>query len=110
MQIIQQCLLNIVEIEPLSSLHAGLQRPTQHELLKHVKTTKWYELGLELKLDEDNLDYIEHDYRQDSAEALRQVLKKWLKECESPTWLTLVNALTEVGDRKKARDLQEMFC
>ena len=91
-------------------LHAGLRRPSQRELLKHVKTTKWYKLGLELKLDEDDLAFIERDDKLDSAVALERVLKKWLEVCEKPTWWTVVNALREVGDRRKARDLQEKFC
>ena len=87
-----------------------MRRPSQYELLKYVKTTKWYELGLELNLDEDDLAFIEQDYRLDSAEALKQLLKKWLRECESPTWSTVVDALGKVGEKRRARRLQEIFC
>ena len=91
-------------------LHAGGRRPSQQELLKHVKTTKWYRLGLELKLDEDSLAFIEEDCKRDSPGALTKVFKTWLDECEDPTWLAMVNALREVGDKRKAKDLEDKFC
>ena len=91
-------------------LHAGFRRPSQQELLKHVKTAKWYRLGLELKLDEDNLALIEEDHRLDSPGALKKVFRTWLDECEDPTWLAMVNALREVGDRRRAKDIEEKFC
>ena len=87
-----------------------MKRPTQLDLLKNVKTTKWYELGLELKVDEDDLNFIERDCRQDTPGAVKQVLKKWLEQCEEPTWWNVVDALREVGEKRKARDLEEKYC
>ena len=78
--------------------------------MKHVKTAKWYHLGLELKLDEDNLALIKEDHRLDSPGALKEVFRTWLEECEEPTWLAIVNALREVGDKRRAKDIEEKFC
>ena len=91
-------------------MYAGMQAPSQLDLLKNVKTTKWKLLGLVLKVDEDDLKFIEDDHRRNVQGAVEQVLVKWLEECEEPTWWAVVDAFREIGENRKARDLEKKFC
>ena len=58
--------------------------------------TKWYDIGLELKIDVGSLDAIEEDNPRDVQDCLRALLKKWLRRAQpnyKPTWGALMEAL-----------------
>ena len=56
--------------------------------------TKWYDIGLELKIDVGSLDAIEEDNPRDVQDCLRALLKKWLRRAQpKPTWGALREAL-----------------
>ena len=79
------------------------------DLLRHVKTTRWYELGLELGVDEFTLNTIYEDSRGDNNTGLRRMFIGWLRECEEPTWDAVVLALKAIGEKKLARDIEVEF-
>ena len=55
---------------------------------------KWYDIGLELKMDAGSLDAIEKDNPRDVQDCLRALLRKWLRRSQpKPTWGALVEAL-----------------
>ena len=56
--------------------------------------TKWYDIGLELKIGAASLDAIQEDNPRNVQNCLRDMLKKWLRRCQpKPTWGALVEAL-----------------
>lgn len=60
------------------------------ELLFSIRT-KWYDIGVELKLDIEALENIKCQY-DDRGDCLREMLKIWLKSV-TPTWKLLAAAL-----------------
>ena len=56
--------------------------------------TKWYNIGLELRINPTDLDVINMKFKDDPDTCLRESLSKWLKQGDSkPMWATLVSAL-----------------
>ena len=56
--------------------------------------TKWYDIGLELKIDAASLDAIEMENRGNVQDCLRNVLKIWLRRPQPrPTWEALMESL-----------------
>ena len=56
--------------------------------------TKWYDIGMELKIDAETLDSIEKDNPRNCQDCLREMLKFWLRREEPiPTWGALAEAL-----------------
>ena len=90
--------------------HSGMNTPTLDQLLDHIRTTEWFRLGLKLGVRQDDLEVIESDRRHDSSGALRDMLRKWLKEHSNPMWSVMVRAMKEIGEVKKARSLEQKFC
>ena len=87
-----------------------MNTPTLDELLDNISTTEWFRLGLKLGLTSDELEVIESDKKSDSSGALMAVLRKWLKQSDNPTWRAVVGAMRDIGEVKKARDLEDKFC
>lgn len=55
---------------------------------------KWYDIGLELKVDAASLDAIQEDNPRNVQNCLRDMLKKWLRRSQpKPTWGALKEAL-----------------
>lgn len=77
----------------------------------HECRSKWYDIGLKLRVPVGTLDSIEK-HGNDST-CLREVLKHWLKNVTRPaTWGALVNALDSqtVGEHKLASRLRLKYC
>ena len=53
----------------------------------------WHNIGLNLKLDVDTLSAIKVKCRDDTSEALKEMLEFWFKTDLSPTWEKLCNSL-----------------
>ena len=78
----------------------------------HDARTKWYYIGIELKLDVSTLKAIESKY-SDCKDCLREVITKWLKAVQpKPTWRSLVDALRRpvVDESKLAAVLESKYC
>lgn len=82
--------------------------PLLRDLLNNVKTTMWYELGLELDISSDDLDIIQHDLSE-IKERLRRMFQKWLNVCVSPSWSLIINALKNIGEGALANTLEQQF-
>ena len=87
-----------------------MRQPTLEELLDNVKTVQWHRVGLKLGVQQYDLDVIEKDRSHDTNGALLDMLRKWLRECENPTWGAVVKAMKEIGEVREAKRLQDMFC
>ena len=77
----------------------------QNEL--HDISSKWYNLGLQLRIEVGQLDNIKKD---NLDECLREMLKIWLKKVNPhPTWNALIDALKcrVINEQQLANKLEE---
>ena len=78
----------------------------------HAARAKWYDIGIELKVDVSTLKSIESMYNN-SKDCLREVITEWLKAVHpKPTWRSLVDALQRpvVDELKLAAVLEGKYC
>ena len=79
------------------------QPPTMADLMSQVarKTpTKWYEVGIQLKIDTPMLDAFEQQTR-DHQRLYSKVFDQWKKEQKLPyTWDTIIVALETIGEKE----------
>ena len=78
----------------------------------HDARTKWYDIGIELKVDVSTLKTIESMY-SNSKDCLREVITEWLKAVHpKPTWRSLVDALRRpvVEESKVAAVIEDKYC
>ena len=68
---------------------------------------KWYDLGLQLEVEEGTLKTIKSDNPGNSQDCLREMLSTWLKIDPRPTWHALCAALRSrtVGAETLASDV-----
>lgn len=62
------------------------------------------DLGLALGIPTESLDIIDADYKSQRDENKKRVavLKEWLRNCNSPTWSALVEAMCTIGQKRMA--------
>ena len=76
-------------------------------------STKWYNIGLRLKVSVAKLDGIENQFN-DQEKCLREALKEWLKGAAGtePSWRFLVEALRSqtVRETQLADQLEAKHC
>ena len=78
----------------------------------HEARTKWYCIGLKLKVPVDTLDSIKAQ-SDNPSECLLQALKHWLKMVDpKPTWQVLVDALRShlVEEHQLANTIEDKYC
>ena len=79
----------------------------------YTARTKWYDVGLKLKVPIDTLDSIRSQY-DDHGDQLCEMLKPWLKGAakSNPQWKVLVEVLRSrlIGESKLADSLEEKYC
>ena len=73
--------------------------------------TKWYDIGLALKVPVTTLDSIEGQFGNHS-DKLRETLKIWLKTATEPSWQDVVGVLKSpvVSEPKLASDIEAKYC
>ena len=76
-----------------------------------VVCTKWYNLGLQLKLGVTILDRIRQQF-SDPRDQLLEMLLSWLHVVDKPSWKTLTDALRSrsVGASVLAGVLEAKYC
>ena len=67
-----------------------------------IKVTEWYELGLQLGVDDAELEEIEKNNRGDIRACRRNMFRAWLRITPSSSYQQLVEALMAVGEAKEA--------
>jgi len=78
----------------------------------HDARIKWYDIGIELKVDVPTLKTIQSMY-SNSQDCLREVITEWLKAVDpKPTWRSLVDALRKpvVEESKLAQAIEGKYC
>ena len=56
----------------------------------------WEDLGILLGIKDYYINNIAKDYRNQSTDACREMLKTWLKVTPSPTWVKLEDAINSL--------------
>ena len=76
--------------------------------LKDVAGTRWYDLGLQLKLSPSTLDTIAADH-QTSDDCKRVMLRKWLQIDPEASWERLAAALILTGHESTSAAIRRKF-
>ena len=79
------------------------------DLVTQVRTTNWYDLGLQLKIDDYSLQLIRADERENQQQK-RCMFQTWLRVCENPSWKAVVEALKAIGENNLAANLEQRCC
>ena len=80
-------------------------KPKRKTLNKyHDLHKKWYILGTELEVDDEDLKEIEDKYSDDSMRTLK-VFVVWLEKGENPTYRTLLKALVDIDKEDIAQSI-----
>ena len=67
-----------------------------------IKVTEWYDLGLQLDIDDHELDVIQKDHYGDVRACRREMFRTWLKSFPTATYQQLVQALLAIGENREA--------
>ena len=85
--------------------------PTLKELSNALDSiVDWYPLGVRLGLKEHELRTISRDFRGDNAGCKLEMLGRWLRNAELPTWRTVADALRLMGEHALAAKIQARHC
>ena len=80
---------------------SGTQGPQMKDLVL-IKVSEWYELGLQLGVEDAELEEIEKNNRGDLKACRRNMFRAWLRITPDPSYQQLVEALMAVGEGKEA--------
>ena len=84
-------------------MSADVPEPKLKDLMR-LKITDWYNVGLQLDLDDDALDGIEMSH-SDLGTRKRKMFTLWLHSDCSPSYQTLVKALFLANENRIAADI-----
>lgn len=99
-------------------MHTGTNKTLTEDDYKDVLEAvypamgKWWWIGLELGLNQEELERIKTKCANNIDECLAEMIRKWLKTRSlNPNWLTLVDALKHriVGEEGVAADVKKKF-
>ena len=79
--------------------------PTLKDLIV-IKVTNWYDLGLQLDIEDENLDVIKANNPRDTSSCKREMFRLWLKMVE-PCYQKLADALVAIGEENQASQLRQ---
>ena len=97
---------------PNLTTSTGVSTPLMKPQLKDlvlVRTTKWYNLGLQLGIEDTELDVIEENNPKDIDACKRKMFKAWLRITPSPSYNLVVEALQTVGEITEADRLCKRY-
>ena len=89
----------LISITDLSS------NPTLREL-RQLPVTKWYNLGLQLEVNQEELEKIQSKHPQNDRICQTKMFGVWVREVENPNYEKLLKALAAIG----RRDIAEFVC
>ena len=74
-----------------------------------IQTVEWYNIGLQLGVEDAELKVIQQNYLRDSEACKREMFNAWLKKTSSPSYQQLVEALWAVGENREANRLCKKY-
>ena len=82
-------------------------KPKRKDINKYSELhEKWYMLGTQLEIDDEELDELRKEYNDDPHMRLIKMFGVWLEKGETPTYRKLLEALVEI-DKK---DIAQSIC
>ena len=84
----------------------GTSKPLLKDLVcLKVTPTKWYRLGLQLNISENELDKIKANNSTDVDSCILEMFKTWLRNTPDATYAELKDALDRIGEHSVAAQL-----
>ena len=83
-------------------------RPQLKDLVL-IQTTEWYDLGLQLGIEDAELEDIQSNNPKSVRTCRREMFKAWLRITPSPSYQQLVEALQTVGEISEADHLCKKY-
>ena len=83
-------------------------RPQLKDLVL-IQTTEWYDLGLQLGIEDAELEEIQSNNPKSVRACRREMFRAWLRITPSPSYQQLVEALLAVGETSKAEYLCKKY-
>ena len=74
-----------------------------------VQVAEWYDLGLQLGVEDEELDVIKGNNTRNLRACKREMFRAWLRIAANPSYQQLVEALIAVGDVKEADQLSKKY-
>ena len=87
-------------------------KPTLKELIRELrqKAADWEDIGIELDIDDGDLQTIKSNNVGNSSSCLRDMLRKWLtKTFPEPSWIAIVEAIEHLGDEELATKIKSKY-
>lgn len=77
------------------------EKPKLKDLVRLNIQGEWYDLGLQLDVDQETLDTIQYNHKHDIREMRRGMLNAWLMQAspKDATWKTMIKALRSIDTR-----------
>ena len=72
-------------------------------------SAEWFHIGVFLKVEDHDLQSIEHQYNEDPRRCLYEVLRRWLISGEPSTCKDLLDALMAIDKIQLAHSLGQKF-
>ena len=92
------------------SLHeaAAHKKPTLSELI-NIQVLDWFSLGLNLGMNDYELQVIRDNYPRDNKSCKRMMFSKWLQQDLEATYKKLIFALEEMCEFRVASELRRQY-
>ena len=84
-------------------------RPKLKQLMKELrcKATDWENIGIQLDIDDGELQLIKSNNAGDNGSCLREMLRRWLaKTSPAPSWIAIIEVVEYLGDQDLASKLR----
>ena len=89
-------------------LLSGTQKPQMKDLVL-IKISDWHDLGLQLGVEDAELEVIQKNNPGDFKVCRRNMFREWLRITPCASYQQLVEALIAVGDVSQAALLSEKY-
>ena len=67
------------------------------------KAANWEDMGIQLDIDDGELQTIKSNNASDNSACLREMLRRWLTQTSpAPSWSAIVDAVECIGDQQLA--------
>ena len=84
--------------------------PTIRLLTQEIdKVAIWHTLGIHLDMTVDELTTIEREHPGDIARMMTAMLDKWLGKQTSPSWVSIIEALEKMSEKRLANKLRSKY-
>ena len=90
-------------------MYTAPDKPTLKKLVKELrqKAADWEDIGIQLDVDDGDLQLIKSNNAGNNSSCLRDMLRKWLTQTSPErSWITIVEAVEFLGDKELARKLR----